>query len=136
VTPGLQADLVLRVISRRLRDYRDPQSGRPVVPDVYSPGEVYHGDALALAPDLIVGYGPGYRSSWQNALGAVVAETIEDNRDAWIGDHCVAARHVPGVLLTNRTIRLADPQLIDLPVTILSEYGVARPAKMGGRVVF
>lgn len=136
VTPGLQADLVLRVISRRLRDYRDPQTGRPVATDVYSPAEVYHGDALALAPDLIVGYGPGYRSSWQSALGAIVAETVEDNTDAWIGDHCVAARHVPGVLLANRPIRLADPQLIDLPVTILGEYGVARPAKMGGRVVF
>lgn len=134
--PGLPAELTLRVISRRLRDYRDPKTGRPVAAEVYLPGEIYHGDAVALAPDLIVGYGPGYRSSWQSALGAVAAETIEDNRDAWIGDHCVAAKEVPGVLLANRPIRLADPRLIDLPATILSEYGVARPAKMGGRVVF
>ena len=69
-------------------------------------------------------------------MGAVPAETIEHNRDAWIGDHCVAARHVPGVLLVNRPVRAADPQLADLPVTILNEFGMARPADMRGRVVF
>ena len=136
VMPGLQADLVKRVISRRLRDFRDPASGRPVVTDVYSPAEVFHGEALALAPDLIIGYAPPYRGSWQSALGAVPAETIEDNNDAWIGDHCIAARFVPGVLLVNRPVRLADPQLADLPVTILHTFGVARPGDMGGRNVF
>jgi hypothetical protein len=44
----------------------------------------------------------------------VPATIIEDNRDAWIGDHCIAARHVPGVLLANRPIQLDDPQLADL----------------------
>ena len=96
------AERLLRVISRRLLEFRDPQSGRQVVSDMYSPRELFHGDALAMAPDLIVGYSPGYRCSWQSALGAVPAETIEDNRDAWIGDHCIAARHVPGVLIANR----------------------------------
>ena len=136
VSPGLQAELTLRVIARRLRDYRDPQSDRPVVTDVYAPNEVYHGEALALAPDLIVGYGPGYRCSWQSALGAVPAETIEDNKDAWIGDHCIAARHVPGVLLANRRILLDDPRLADLTVTLLNQFAVAPPAEMRGRVVF
>jgi len=79
---------------------------------------------LALAPDLIVGYSPNYRCSWQSALGAVPAETIEDNRDAWIGDHCIAARHVPGVLLTDHPVRLADPKLADLTVEIMREFGL------------
>ena len=77
-----------------------------------------------MAPDLIVGYSPDYRCSWQSALGAVPRETIEDNNDAWIGDHCIAARHVPGVLITDRRWRLADPKLADVTVEILREFGV------------
>ena len=136
VEPGPQAELILRVIARRLEDFRDPVGGRQVVAHAYSSRAVYHGDALALAPDLIVGYQPPYRGSWQSALGAVPAETIEDNRDAWIGDHCIAAEDVPGVLLANRPVRLADPQLADLPATILHEFGVPRPAEMAGRTIF
>ena len=136
VAPGTQAEIILRVISRRLRELRDPASGQTVVSHVYSPTELFHGDALALAPDLIVGYNPPYRCSWQSALGAAPPETIEDNTDAWIGDHCIAAQHVPGVLLANRPVRLGDPHLADLPVAILHEFGIARPAGMRGRPVF
>jgi predicted AlkP superfamily phosphohydrolase/phosphomutase len=136
VRPGAQAELILRVISRRLRDFQDPVGGRQVIANVYWPREAFRGNALALAPDLIVGYRPPYRGSWQSALGATPAETIEDNRDAWIGDHCSDAGHVPGALIANRPVRLADPSLADLTVTILGEYGVPRPDAMGGRSIF
>jgi len=136
VEPGPQAELVLRVIGRRLVEFRAPQTRRQVVSDVYSPRDLFHGEALAMAPDLIVGYNQPYRSSWQSALGAVPSTTIEDNQDAWIGDHCIAAAHVPGVLIANRPIRLNDPQLADVTVSILNEFGIARPAAMSGRVLF
>jgi hypothetical protein len=133
VEPGGAAERLLDVISRRLLAYRDPQSGQQAISDMYSPRQLFHGEALALAPDLIVGYSPGYRCSWQSALGAVPAETIEENRDAWIGDHCIAPRHVPGVLLANRRLRLAHPQLADVPAKILQEFGVQpAPGWRGG----
>jgi hypothetical protein len=124
VEPGDSAQRLLRVISRRLLEYRDPQSGGQVVSDMYAPRELFHGGAMAMAPDLIVGYSPGYRCSWESALGAVPAETIEDNRDAWIGDHCIAARHVPGVLVTIGQTRLTNPKLADVTAEILREFGV------------
>ena len=136
VEPGAQAELVQRVISHRLLELRDGPSGRQVVSQVYAPRELFHGDALAMAPDLIIGYSPPYRSSWQSALGTIPTPTIEDNNDAWIGDHCIAAEYVPGVLIANRRIRLADPQLADLTVTILDQFGLSRPLEMSGRPVF
>jgi predicted AlkP superfamily phosphohydrolase/phosphomutase len=136
VEPGAQAELVQRVIARRLLELRDGPSGRQVVSKVYSPRELFHGEALAMAPDLIVGYSPPYRSSWQSALGAIPAAIIEDNHDAWIGDHCIAAEYVPGVLIANRRIRILDPQLSDLTVTILNQFGFSRPTEMSGRPVF
>jgi predicted AlkP superfamily phosphohydrolase/phosphomutase len=124
VEQGESATRLLRVIARRLIEYRDPQSGRQAVSDMYSPRELFHGGAMAFAPDLIVGYSPDYRCSWESALGGIPAETVDDNRDAWIGDHCIAARHVPGVLLAQRPLRLANPQLAGLTLAILHEFGL------------
>jgi len=40
--------------------------------------------------------------------------TIDD--DAWIGDHCMAAEAVPGILVTNRKTAISNPRLKDLTV--------------------
>ena len=39
--------------------------------------DVYSGEALASAPDLVVGWAAGYRTSWQSALGEISAEMVE-----------------------------------------------------------
>ena len=45
--------------------------------------------------DKIKDYAPGYRASWETALGEAPPEILEPNNDAWIGDHCMAAEDVP-----------------------------------------
>lgn len=127
---------VLRRISERLLALRDPRDGATVVDAVYEPRQVFHGQALEFAPDLIIGYAAGFRASWQTALGATPEPILEDNRDAWIGDHCIDPRLVPGTLLANRPIRVRDPNLADLTVTILSEFGIPPDGEMQGRPVF
>jgi hypothetical protein len=90
-----------------------------------------------FAPDLIVGYAPGYRASWDTALEAAPAgATVQPNTDAWIGDHCIAAEAVPGVLLGNRSPRLNAPRLKDITVTILKEFDVAPDPAMSGAPVY
>jgi len=83
-----------------------------------------------------VGYGRSYRGSWQTALGAVPPSVLEDNRDAWIGDHCINPDDVPGVLLSNRILRGGNPGLKDLTVTILGLFGAGPGVGMSGRSVF
>jgi hypothetical protein len=61
---------------------------------------------------------------------------IEDNYDEWRADHCIAADLVPGVLLSNRAVRLADPRLADLTTTLLAEFGLAPEPGMKGRTIF
>src|ERR1039457_4211949 len=87
-------------------------------------------------PDMIVGYGRGYRGSWETALGAVPRAILEDNTDVWIGDHCINAEDVPGVLLSNRAVRAERPSLRDVTVTILGMFGVGAGEGMKGRSVF
>jgi len=127
-----ERDRTLEELARRLREFRDPETGDFVIADVRAVGK----SASVFAPDLIVGYAPGYRASWETALGDVPADVIRINTDAWIGDHCIAAAAVPGVLLGNRRPRVSDPQLKDLTVTILKEFGVAPDAAMNGRAVY
>ena len=61
---------------------------------------------------------------------------LEDNLEEWSGDHCIDSREVPGVLLANRPIRTAHPDLMDLTATILHEFGVRAPRNLRGDSVF
>jgi hypothetical protein len=61
---------------------------------------------------------------------------LEDNTDAWIGDHCINAADVPGVLLSNRHIRARSPALKDVTVTILRLFGASPGTGMQGKSVF
>ncbi|MCS6952973.1 MAG: alkaline phosphatase family protein [Bryobacterales bacterium] len=136
VAPGSEAENLLREIRRRLLAWRDPATGAHAAEAVYLGRDVYRGAAAHEAPDLIVGWAPGYRASWQTALGAVPGIVAEDNRDEWRGDHCIAAERVPGVLIVNRPLRQAAPRLADLTVTLLREFGVPPPSPMRGRPLF
>jgi hypothetical protein len=127
VKPGRDHDSVLAGVTEKLRAFQ------PVIADVSSPGP----STSRYEPDLIVGYAPPYRASWETALGeAPDTEVIQPNHDAWIGDHCMSASAVPGTLLGTRKPRLADPGLKDLPVTILKEFGIAPDPHMTGRPIY
>jgi predicted AlkP superfamily phosphohydrolase/phosphomutase len=136
VEPGEEASAVIQKIAGRLAQFRDPQTGERVVADVAIAAKHFHGPMLTSAPDIVIGYNSGYRSSWQTALGAVPGHQLDDNRDEWRGDHCVASHLVPGVLIVNRKIIAEKPQLHDLTVTVLNEFGVGPGAGMSGRVAF
>jgi predicted AlkP superfamily phosphohydrolase/phosphomutase len=131
--PPRERDAVIADLTARLLAWTDTASGGRVVGRVYRREEIYHGAERDLAPDLIVGYNRGYRVSNASALGETPAEVLEDNRNKWSGDHCIAADQVPGVLLANREIARADVSLLDVAPTVLAEFGVAPPADMSGR---
>ena len=76
------------------------------------------------APDLLVGYNAGYRTSWTGAMGRVTRSQFEDNTRHWSGDHCVDPVLVPGVLFSNRRIRRENPGLTDIAPTVLKALGV------------
>jgi hypothetical protein len=107
-----------------------------VVAKVYRTSEIYHGPCQENAPDLVVGFHRGYRTSDPSELGQLSGEVFEDNLSKWSGDHCMASEEVPGVLLVNRSLTVPDPDLKDLGVAILSLYGIPKLPEMRGRVIF
>jgi predicted AlkP superfamily phosphohydrolase/phosphomutase len=131
-----EKEQVAEQIAARLKEFKDPLTGHPVVGQVYFPDKDFRGRNLKYAPDILVGFHRGFRASWQTALGAVPKLPIEDNTQAWIGDHCMASTEVPGVLFSNRKFRVAAPRLEDITVTILREFGIAPTREMIGESVY
>ena len=122
-------------LARKLTGLADEKTGETAIQSVYRASDIYRGPYLSAAPDLIVGYRPGYRASWDAATGRVTSAIFEDNRKAWRGDHCVDPPLVPGVLFSNLKITAADPGIEDMAPTALSLFGIEAPAWMEGRPV-
>ena len=135
VEPGEKQEQLTRKLIARLQAVRD-YNGEKVIRRVYRADEVYSGGATELAPDLIVGYTPGYRAAWATCLGELTQDVLMDNDSAWSADHCADALEVPGMLCCNQKIRSEQPSLIDLAPTILAEFGLATPNTMTGKNIF
>ncbi len=129
--PALKAELIAA-----LTGLRDEEHDAEAIRQVYATRSLYNGPYLEAAPDLIVGYNDGYRTSWDAATGRVGAAVIEDNLKAWSGDHSVDPPLVPGVLFSNRKIDADDPGIEDLAPTAVELFGIERPTWMEGKPVF
>jgi predicted AlkP superfamily phosphohydrolase/phosphomutase len=121
---GDEAERVKTGIIRGLESLVDPKTGERVVTKVYRREEVYHGDAVEEAPDLVIGFNRGYENADKSALGGVPKRMLEDNLDPWSGSHLMDPSHVPGVILANTKFSIPDPKLTDLTVTVLREFGI------------
>jgi predicted AlkP superfamily phosphohydrolase/phosphomutase len=128
-----QAPALIDELVRKLTGLRDEETDEIAIRAVYRATDIYRGPYLNAAPDLIIGYAAGYRTSWDAARGRVASAVFEDNREAWCGDHCVDPPLVPGVLFSNLAMTADDPGIEDLAPTALSLFGVPVPAWMEGR---
>ena len=118
-------DALLAEISQKLLQTRDPATGQPAVTKVYRSEEVFTlAETQDIAPDIIVGYAKGTRSSDESAIGALPPEVIVDNKDPWSGDHCMDHQAVPGILLTSRALRKPAPTLQTLAAALVAEFGI------------
>jgi len=128
-------ELVQR-ISRELEAVLDDETGRPPVHHVFDRSEVYSGDYTPDMPEMLVGYTPGFRCSDTSLLGETGQSIVDVNPYPWAGDHSMSRDLVPGSLFVSRTVQKADPEILDLPVTILEFFGMTKPAQMVGKSIF
>jgi predicted AlkP superfamily phosphohydrolase/phosphomutase len=107
--------------------------GEIAIRQVYAASAIYRGPYIDAAPDMIVGYARGYRTSWEAALGKTTTRIFEDNVKAWSGDHCVDPALVPGVLFSNLRVDAEDPGIEDMAPTALRLFGIEAPLWMEGK---
>ena len=124
-------DQIRNRLKSQLEAARDPETGQRIIGGAYKPEEIYTGPYVKNAPDLIIGYQPGYRISDKAAIGTFPKKTIEIRTDKWSADHCMNPPSVPGVLLTNREIVKDRPALEHMASAIFDAFKI--PAGSGTR---
>ena len=132
VSGGEEACDVGRRIKDGLRRAVDPASGAPMIRQVYAGQDIYNGLSTSNGPDLVVGFEPGYRASWQTALGGAPTDVVVDNEKLWAADHLVDPSAVPGVLATNVSVETERPAGVDLAPTILQCLAIDIPSQIEG----
>lgn len=124
-------------IISKLSKMKDPKTGEEIVYKVYRSREIFSGDRSAESPDLLVTFKPGYRASWQSALGAAPQDWFEDNLKKWSGDHIVDPVFVPGSLFCNRKFNTSNNYSVyDIAPTILGEFDIETPETYEGKSIF
>ncbi len=130
-----QGNRLLTQIRQELLNLQDPDTGQKAVSSVQIVPSRVKKDNL-FAPDLIIGWNRGYRTSWDSILGGFSAQVIRDNDDKWSGDHCIDPDLVPATLFCNKPIQNKNPALFDITATILAEYGISIPQQMEGKPLY
>ena len=127
-----EADALMEEIAEKITGLMDDERGEVAVRQGYPKKKVYKGPYVRAAPDVVVGYNIGYRSSWDVAVGKVGGPVFQDNTKAWSGDHCVDPPLIPGVVFCNRDFAAADPGIEDMAPTAMNLFGYKPPVQMDG----
>jgi predicted AlkP superfamily phosphohydrolase/phosphomutase len=130
---GTEAERVRHAIQGGLAEFPDAQTNRPAVRSVSRREELYSGAFVENAPDLLVNFRPGFRVSWQSAVGGFANSLIMDNTRRWSGDHIVDPEAVPGILFLNRQLENNQASITDMASLIFKYLDVNPPTSMDGK---
>ena len=134
IQPGSEYEQVRQEIIAQLKELHDPETGEKVVESVYCREEIYHGDQLAFAPDIVFiptrleyfGFGEYEFGSHKiiEAMKRGISGTHRMN-----GIFMAYGRQIrPGVTVENAT-------LFDLAPTIMHLMSAPIAEQMDGRVL-
>ncbi|MCD6218567.1 alkaline phosphatase family protein [bacterium] len=134
VEPGDAEKEIKNRINEILLAMRDPEYDNAVVFDAtYDGKEIYHGNHMDQAPDLVVGMADGYRISWQTCLGGAPLEELEFNDRLWSGDHCAYDPNTTvGIFFSNRRIDNNTPSILDIAPSVYSLFDIEIPEIVDG----
>ncbi len=142
VEPGPEAEEVFRQIVGGLEELRDPDTGERVVEKVHRKDELYWGEYVGFAPDLIVQW-KNYEYDCRQRFGteetAVFGDalTLSDLQEA---QNMSAVHRLHGTLMLRgsripQAQMIEGAQIIDLAPTVLYLLGQPVPKRMDGRVL-
>jgi predicted AlkP superfamily phosphohydrolase/phosphomutase len=135
VSPGAEYDSLVADIMAALRQATDPETGRPIVAEVYRRDEIYDGPYLEIAPDIVLVLGPGHKAGVESSGASTAAAPLgglpRDLSGVHTMDGILIARG-PGI---QQGIEIENSQIADLAPTILHLAGQPVPPTMDGRVL-
>ena len=136
VEPGDEARSLKAELVVKLNGLVDEEKGEIGINEIFDTAQIYSGPYVENAPDFIIGFNAGYRTSWECANGIVAGPVFEDNLKPWSGDHGIDPRLVPGILFSNRKIDAEEASILDMAPSILALFGIEPPKHMEGKPLF
>ena len=124
IEPGPDYDRIRDELAAALAGMSDPDTGSPMVKGVLRREDLYHGEAYAAAPDLVLDMVDGY-----DAKGPFGKPDVTFKGEALVGMHTTpdALVSISGLALDAKR-----PHITDVAPTILSRLGVLVPDDMDG----
>ena len=144
VSPGEEYDRACARITEILTALRDPKTGAQVIPRVYRSDEVYHGEHMAMAPDLILNW-------WEDPNFMVTKSHPKFGKDPSVfypRGPAVPGRDITGIHRRDGVLVASGPQLAsfdsaerppadltDVAPTTLALLGLPVPEDMDGQTL-
>jgi predicted AlkP superfamily phosphohydrolase/phosphomutase len=144
VEPGAEYEALRCDIRTKLEELVDPESGERVVLRTYAREELYSGDRINEAPDIVAVLREGYqmagdflairRGSGKIPKGVLFASGM-GNRYGISGIHSPTGILLAHGLRVARGAHIQRAHITDIAPTILQAFGVQVPAEMDGTVL-
>lgn len=112
-------DALQKELVQKFMDQKNSENGKSIMKHIYTREEMGISDDDIQAPDLILGFYKGTRSSWDSAIGAITPEILKKRSYKWSGDHLFDPTEVPGVLFSNQKIELKNPKITQVMPLVL-----------------
>lgn len=135
VVKGEEALKLKAELKAKLTGMKDPLNGQTAINRIFDIAETGQGPYAVNGPDLLFGFNPGWRISWESVTGDTTGEIFSDNIKKWSGDHCVDPEQAPGIFFANKKIGIEDPDLRDISATCLDLFAVPVPDYIEGRAM-
>ncbi len=126
---GADYEKVRDGLSCKLKKLKSPEDGRRVIDEVYISDEMYKGDYIELAPDLVAMPADGFEM-----YGGIGGAAFEKRERSWCsGNHPEGIFMVHGEDIAHRKLDKAD--LLDIAPTIMHLMNVPVAEDMEGNVL-
>lgn len=131
VEPGKEYEELRKLLISELRKLTDPETGNPVVTDLFMREDVYNGTFLEYAPDIMFILEDG-RYQADNVIGNKIFEACNSRMTGTHRMEGIIAVRGHGI---KQEWMIENAEIIDLAPTILYSLGIPLPDDMEGKVL-
>ena len=132
VEPGLAYEKVRREIAARLGTLRDPDTGKSIILDIFLKEELYHGERMEEAPDIVCfAQGPYLAGAF---FGFTYNKAVAES-NVWPGNHRRNGIFFFAGEGVHQGVKMNGARIIDVAPTALYLLGENIPYSMDGKIL-